>query len=146
MQVSDEMDSALIFAYNANSGLFNTLTDIAHKIFSPETYACQLCALTHSNFTMRQEWKQFLASLGRPLEFLHADEMKEKYGVAGVPLPAIFRKAGAKPVGWIGAEAINSCRSLDELQQLILEKLSAEQKAALDDSSPDADALMSSIS
>ena len=49
------MAGKLIFIYNADSGLFNTVTDIAHKIFSPETYSCNLCALTHDYFTVRDE-------------------------------------------------------------------------------------------
>jgi hypothetical protein len=41
---------SLLFVYNADSGVFNLVTDIAHKIFSPQTYACQLCCITHGNF------------------------------------------------------------------------------------------------
>ena len=37
----------LIFVCNADSGLSSTMTDIGHKIFSAETYACSLCALAH---------------------------------------------------------------------------------------------------
>jgi len=31
------MSKQLVFVYNADSGMFNTLTDIAHKVFSPKT-------------------------------------------------------------------------------------------------------------
>ena len=51
------MNPTLIFVYNADSGLFNTLTDIAHKTFAPETYSCNLCAITFGTFGMRTEWK-----------------------------------------------------------------------------------------
>lgn len=44
-----------LFVYNADSGLFNTATDIAHKILLPETYACNLCALTHGHFKIHEE-------------------------------------------------------------------------------------------
>src|ERR671912_2892741 len=87
---------ALVFVYNAASGLFNTAADAAHKLFSPETYQCQLCALTHSTFGMRQGWKRFLETLDRPLEFLHADELKERHGVSDVPLPAVFEKGDGR--------------------------------------------------
>ena len=120
------MNRTLIFVYNAQSGLFNAVTDMAHKIFSPATYSCNLCALTHSNIGMRKEWKQFVENLGRPVEFLHADELKEKYGVTGVSLPAIFKKEDGGVREWIGAEAINGCRTVSELEQLIQEKLRAE--------------------
>lgn len=121
------MNATLIFVYNANSGLFNTLTDVAHKIFSPETYACNLCALTHSNVGMRKEWKLFIENLGNPVEFLHADELKEEYGIEGIPLPAILKKENEKLKEWIGAQEINGCQTIEELKQIIQEKVSLKE-------------------
>jgi hypothetical protein len=118
------MNSTLIFVYNANGGLFNTLADVAHKIFSPETYSCNLCALTHGNLGMRREWKQFVESLGRPAEFLHADELKASYGIEGIRLPAVFTREAGGLRELIGAKEINSCRTMSELERLILEKVS----------------------
>jgi hypothetical protein len=112
---------ALVFVYNADSGVFNALTDAAHKIFSPRTYQCHLCALTHSALGMRGEWKRFLDGLGGPLEFLHADELKARYGVEGVPLPAIFKSDGARVEVSVGADAINACRTMDDLKRLVLD-------------------------
>jgi hypothetical protein len=117
------MKATLIFVYNANSGMFNALTDIAHKIFSPETYACNLCALTHSNFGVRREWKEFIESLDVPTEFLHSDELKDGFGLEGVELPAVFIKKGGEPELLIGSDDINSCRTMDELKRLILKRL-----------------------
>ena len=117
--------AALVFVYNADSGVFNTLADAAHKIFSPRTYACNLCALTHTAVRMRGEWKQFLEGLGRPLEFLHADELATRYGLEGVPLPAVFTKEGAGLKVLAGADSVNACRTLEELQRLVLEGLAA---------------------
>ena len=118
-ETTKETKPALVFVYNAASGLFNTVADAAHKIFSPETYQCQLCALTHSTFGMRQGWKRFLETLDRPLEFLHADELAERYGVSQVPLPAVFEREGGRVEVLLDAASINACRTLDELQQLI---------------------------
>ncbi len=115
----------LVFVYNADSGVFNTLADAAHKIFSPRTYACNLCALTHTTFGMRGEWRRFLEGLGRPLEFLHADELKARYGVAGVPLPAIFERDGGETKVLVGADSINACRTMDDLKRLILDRRAA---------------------
>jgi hypothetical protein len=111
---------SLVFVYNADSGVFNALTDLAHKIFSPQTYPCNLCAITHSATGMRREWKRFLDTLDRPLEFLHADELKARYGVAGVPLPAIFERDGGALKVLAEADSINACRTIDDLKQLIL--------------------------
>ena len=112
--------AALVFVYNADSGVFNTLADAAHKIFSPRTYACNLCALTHSAVGMRGEWRRFLEGLDAPPEFLHADELKARYGVAGVPLPAVFERDGGNIEVLFGADSINACRTLEDLKRLIL--------------------------
>ncbi|HZG53291.1 MAG TPA: hypothetical protein VEZ40_14265 [Pyrinomonadaceae bacterium] len=113
----------LVFVYNADGGLFNTLSDVAHKILSPETYACNLCALTHTAFGMRREWKEFLESLDARTEFLHADELRARHGVAGLALPAILRRRGATLEEFVDAAAINSCRTLDELKRVITDRL-----------------------
>ncbi|HEV2800926.1 MAG TPA: hypothetical protein VGW12_10540 [Pyrinomonadaceae bacterium] len=119
-----ETKPVLVFVYNAESGLFNTLGDVAHKILSPETYACNLCALTHTAFRVRREWTQFLESLDAHTEFLHADELHERYGLRNLPLPAILRRLhDASLEQFIHATAINSCRTLDELERLITDNL-----------------------
>ena len=114
---------ALIFVYNAESGLFNTLADAAHKIFSPRTYRCNLCALTHSAVGMRKEWREFLNGLDATQEFLHADELEERYGVVGLSLPAIFRREDRDIEVLVGADSINACETMDDLKRLLLNAL-----------------------
>jgi len=108
--------SKLIFVYNADSGVFNLLTDVAHKIFSPQTYSCNLCAITHSNFGMKKEWKEYLESLDSELEFLHADEFNDKYQGERVELPAIFKEENNRLVLILNADTINECNSIDDLK------------------------------
>lgn len=116
---------ALVFVYNADSGFVNTLLDIGHKIVSPQTYSCNLCAITHSTFSMRDEWKDFVAGIGVPVEFLHRDELAQRHGLRDVPLPAIFLKAEDGLKQWISREEIDRCRSLDDLKRLVERKLEA---------------------
>ena len=116
---TDSQDTGLVFVYNADSGLFNAVTDMAHKVFSPRTYACNLCALTYSTFRMRANWKRFLETLDRPLEFLHADELNSRYGISNAPLPAVFKKEGERLVLLLGADAINTCKTIDDLKRLV---------------------------
>jgi hypothetical protein len=118
-------EPSLVFVYNAKSGVFNVLADAAHKLFSPRTYACNLCALTHTAVGMRKEWRQFLEKLEAPLEFLHADELEERYGVSGVPLPAVFRREGEDLRVLVGADSINACETLDDLKRLLLDARTA---------------------
>lgn len=122
-QKNSEAGTVLVFVYNAESGLFNTLSDVAHKMFAPQTYACNLCALTHSTFRMRREWREFLESLDARLEFLHADELRSRYGLTKLALPSILRKSGAALEELVDAAAINSCRTMDGLKQVITDRL-----------------------
>ena len=118
------MRSTLVFVYNADSGLFNALTDLAHKVFSPQTYQCNLCALTHSNLGMHKQWKRFIESLDREVEFLHADELKSRYAVKGLSLPVVFEKKGGKLETLIDTNSINACQNIEDLQQMIVSKMS----------------------
>lgn len=115
--------SKLIFVYNANSGLFNSLTDTAHKLFSPETYSCNLCAITYGSFGMKKDWKEFLKSIDIPMEFLHRNELKKKYGISNINFPAILFKEENEPKLWINSESINLCKTIDDLKELIKSKL-----------------------
>ncbi len=114
----------LIFVYNADSGLFNTLTDIAHKIFSPATYACNLCAITHSNLGMRKSWKEFLETLAVPLDFLHRDELIAQYGRDDIALPAILSENAGELEVAVSAAAINQVNDIEALKQLVMNFLS----------------------
>ena len=47
----------LIFVYNADGGRLAGLQDMFHKILSPATYSCSLCAVTYGATSMRPEWQ-----------------------------------------------------------------------------------------
>lgn len=114
----------LLFVYNADSGFFNLAADIARKIFSPQTYDCNLCQITHDAFAMKNEWRQYLDALDAPLEFLHADEFKTRYPFESArKLPADFRKENGKLELMIPADEINSCRTARDLEQIINARL-----------------------
>jgi hypothetical protein len=117
-------EKSLLFVYNADSGLFSTLTDIAHKVFSPETYQCNLCAITYGNFGIRADWKMFLETLDLPLEFLHRDDFIMRHGSGDTQLPAIFIQNTSELELLISSVEINSCHCTDDLKKLITSKLS----------------------
>ena len=119
------MQGKLIFIYNADSGLFNTVTDIAHKIFSPQTYSCNLCSLTHDYFTVRNEWKSFIANLGVECEFLHRDDFKQRLPGKEIAFPAILWEERGIISLCLSAEAINRCKDLASLEQAITNYLLA---------------------
>jgi len=112
----------LVFVYNADSGMFNTLTDIAHKVFSPQTYECNLCAISHSYLSERGEWKEFIQGLGAECEFLHRDEFLKKHQISEVQFPVIFTLQDNDLKLSLSAKEINACQSMEDLQQAIRSK------------------------
>ncbi len=117
----------LVFVYNADSGLFNALSDALHKVFAPHSYPCSLCALTYSSVRMRPAWREFVQGLELPARFLHADELKRDYGAVAEPLPAIFLDQLGELKPWLGKAEIDECENLGELEQLIATKLAADR-------------------
>ena len=112
--------TALIFVYNADSGLFNTMADIGHKIFSPQTYACSLCNLTHGYFSERTDWRAFIEGLDIDCRFLHRDEFRRQYPEhQDTRLPAVFVLNDDRLTCCAPAEDITGCKDLDLLQDLI---------------------------
>lgn len=113
---------SLLFVYNADSGMFNTLADIGHKLFSPQTYECALCALTHGYFRERTQWRDFVASLDCDCRFLHRDQFAALYPQESTPLPAVFTLNGGLPTCCADADSIAACTDLPALQQLLRER------------------------
>ncbi len=81
---------SLLFIYNANSGIGNTLLDIGHKIFSPKTYPCKLCDITYGIFTENKVWKDFRAATDLDLQFYHIDEFESRYPNHSYKYPIIL--------------------------------------------------------
>ena len=107
----------LLFVYNADTGIWNGYMDIMHKVFSPKTYPCQLCAITHGTFKVKKSWDDFAKSLPVSIRFLHRDEWHAEFGRKD-PLPAIFLKRGEEVLPWIDAATIN-IMDLESLKEYI---------------------------
>ncbi len=118
----------LIFVYNAESGLFNSLSDFAHKILSPSTYKCQLCALTYGNFNMNTQWKKFINTLPVKVIFLHKDEFISKYGFGYAGFPSAYIKDNERIKPLITVTEFQQRKSLEELKQLVSSKVAAYDK------------------
>lgn len=116
------MPVTLLFVYNADSGLLNSLKDGVEKITSPLTYQCRLCGLTYGFATMKKEWKTFIDSLQIPVKFLHRNEFIEKYGNK-YGLPATFLEEVNKLELLISKKEMNDTESLNDLIHLVQRKL-----------------------
>ena len=111
---------SLIFVYNANGGLMSAAGDAVHKLVSPATYPCSLCALTYGAVSKRPAWRAFLARVGLPTLFLYRDEFRKDLDIRDLPLPAILL-AGAGPVPevLVSALELDGMSHLDELITLL---------------------------
>lgn len=119
----------LILVYNANSGFFNTIRDGLHKVLSPSTYQCNLCALTYSTLKMKDEWRVFISRLKIPSKFLHRDEFlrmleTHPHNIIDIEFPAVFLRAEEKVSLLITSEEIARCKTLKDLMNLITKSLS----------------------
>jgi hypothetical protein len=113
----------LIFVYNADGDVFSTVTDFAHKIISPKTYACSLCSLTYGNFGIKKDWAEYIKTVQPSPEFLHKDEFIKKYSPSGViKYPVVVTLKDSIPEIFISDEELNAAKSLDDLKKLIAEK------------------------
>jgi hypothetical protein len=118
------MTAELLFVYNADSGVFNTMSDMAHKLLSPESYSCSLCSITHGVFKERDDWRQFIESLPIDSRFLHRDDFKRQYSNMGhLRLPVLLLRQGDDVEVLLDHERIAACRSVKELSNMILERL-----------------------
>ena len=109
----------LLFVYNADSGLVNTVKDIGHKLFSPQTYGCYLCSLTHGTFREHNEWKEFRENASSDMVFLHRDEFEEQYGQK-MDYPVILKETGSLEIA-ITKEQMASLSSLSGLIKAVRE-------------------------
>jgi hypothetical protein len=85
----------LVIVYNANAGLAAGVMDSVHKIVSPSTYPCQLCAVTYGLTSMRRDWRVFLDGLGMDLVFHHRPDFRQAFPAAAEwPLPLVAVEEG----------------------------------------------------
>lgn len=84
----------LIFVYNAESDFISKTLDFAHKIISPTTYQCDLCALTHDNFGEKKAWKEFRENHKVAMEFLYKSEFEKRY--FKTEYPALYIEANGE--------------------------------------------------
>jgi hypothetical protein len=103
----------LIAVYNAKGGILNALGDMVHKVVSPTTYPCSLCALTYGMASMRGEWRAFLGRLRLPVVFLYRDEFYRDLDMRDIPLPVILLGGQSDP-----PEVLVSAAELDALPDL----------------------------
>jgi hypothetical protein len=109
----------LLFVYNGDSGVASGLIHYVHKIVSPSTYACSLCALTYGPLGRRAAWERYLATLNIPTLFLHRDELGPRYPMAVEPLPAVFLDRDGRLEVVLARTDLDACRDVDGLVEVL---------------------------
>ena len=117
-----EDESELIFVYNAKSGMVNEFLDLAHKIVSPSTYNCNLCAISYGNFTMKKKWSDYISSLPVRSTFTYKDKVSE-YGKNKIKLTSIIFRKGSRSKVIISSEEINKLKKIDQLIDILSDRL-----------------------
>lgn len=97
----------LIFVYNAEAGLIDGVIDTIHKIVSPATYPCSLCAVTYGVIGMRRRWRNWLAAAPLPAVFHHRADFRIAFPAeADWMLPLVARMRGDRLELLLGPEAL----------------------------------------
>lgn len=115
----------LLFIYNAGSGTVNSSLDVLHKVFSPSTYTCNLCRITHGILKENETWKAFRKSGKDPMEFLHIDEFQKQYKSKfghKFTFPIVLAATANGLEVFISSEEINAIERSEELIRLITER------------------------
>ena len=118
----DLNEKELIFVYNAKSGIYNELLDFAHKIISPETYECNLCAITYGTFKMEKRWSRYVQSLPLKSIFTYKDEIS-KNNLPNVNLPSILLREHNDLIELLTAREINDLNNFDQLIRVLDKRL-----------------------
>ncbi|AHM58535.1 hypothetical protein D770_01305 [Flammeovirgaceae bacterium 311] len=113
----------ILFVYNADSSLEHQVFDFLHKAVSPGTYQCSLCAITYGTFTIKKDWKDFIASLSMPVEFLYRNQFRRYYKGYQVKYPAVLLQEDEKLKELIGTKELEQLE-LEGLMKLLKERLS----------------------
>lgn len=98
----------LILIYAADSGMLSAIQDSAKKLFRLK--ACPLCSITHGLLGEKDEWKDYTAEIGVPVDSYHHDEIPDGVrDVAGGDLPVILAQVNGQAVPLMSRSALEEC-------------------------------------
>ncbi|OSZ72435.1 hypothetical protein CAP39_03595 [Sphingomonas sp. IBVSS1] len=118
------MSRRLVIVYNANAGILAGVMDSVHKIVSPSTYPCQLCAVTYGLTSMRREWRAFLDETGLETVFHHRPDFRAAFPhAADWPLPLVAVEDGGQLTQLVTAADFTAIPDLPTLIRVVRERL-----------------------
>jgi hypothetical protein len=117
----------LIFVYNANSGTVSAILDGLHKIVSPSTYDCNLCAITFGNFSEEKIWSEFREESEAEMEFYHKDEFLKQFRSKWLPkydFPVLLSIDNGELEIFIDAKELSNLEDASQLIEAIKKRQS----------------------
>ena len=108
----------IIFVYNADKDVLSASLGYLHKVFSPSTYPCELCSLTHSNVGERRAWSKLKAETNFEMEFIYKSEFESRFSL-NVELPVILSLNDDSPKVLMTKTDFTGIKSPDELMHLL---------------------------
>jgi hypothetical protein len=117
-------NKALIFVYNASSGVNNSLLDSVQKLLKPESYECKLCELTFGVISENKTWKAFRKQSDMEMIFLHKEEYRRKFKSKFeqlYDLPVVLYQDNYDLSLVIGKEELNQIEEVE----ILIEKIKA---------------------
>jgi hypothetical protein len=116
----------LVMVYNANAGILAGVMDSVHKIVSPATYDCQLCAVTYGLTSMKRDWRAFLDETGMDLLFHHRPDFRSAFPqAADWPLPLVAVEQDGQLTQLVSAADFVGIPDLPSLIRVVRERLAA---------------------
>ena len=112
----------LVFVYNAEKDVLNSILGYAHKVFSPATYPCELCSITHSNLGERKVWKEFRLSQSVKMVFIYRTEFNELFNISA-DLPVVISVANGNEKVLLTKNEISKLSDSEELMNEIKLKM-----------------------
>ncbi len=120
------MTTRLVIVYNANAGILAGVMDSVHKIVSPSTYPCQLCAVTYGLTSMKREWRAFLDETGMELVFHHRPDFRTAFPqAADWPLPLLALDVDGRLTPLVSAADFAAIPDLATLISVVKARLAA---------------------
>lgn len=108
----------LLFVYNTNTDPISKVGDYIHKVFSPATYKCELCSLTHHNLGERRKWKTFRHRTKVNMTFHYIRqfelEFQEQY-----EYPVVLIREGEENTVFLFKEDLVHLESIDDLIDIL---------------------------
>ncbi|KPF62784.1 hypothetical protein IP88_14270 [alpha proteobacterium AAP81b] len=90
--------------------------DSVHKLVSPATYPCSLCAITYGLVGMHRRWRDWLAAQALPAVFHHRRDFRAAFpAAADTPLPLVALARGPALTVVLDAADLARLADLDAL-------------------------------